>query len=588
MRTNDQIIEQILNKRGIVAEDEICEFLSQKPTRTYDPFLLDGMRAGVDLLLSVVDGEGAENKRICIYGDYDADGVTAATVMAYAVSSLTDNWFFYVPSRFREGYGLNVNALDRIRDAGTELIITVDCGCVSKYEVEYAKSIGLKVIVTDHHNIEDVIADCIVIDPKKTEPFLPEGVKPYPCADLAGCGVAFKFLQALQRTANLPKSILSDALDMVAVGTVGDIVPLRDENRTLVKYGIDMANSGRRPALTRLAKAISIDRITSENIAYGIVPHINATGRMDTAMEAIGLFNAGEDDFDETTGKSIIEEKIEKLIYCNSERKRIQKNAYESCVSMVSGNEDFIVLDMPDMHEGIAGIVAGEIKDRFSRPVIIVTPSEGEGGDDGTKYLKGTGRSIPKIDLYEILNKHSELFKRFGGHKGACGFLMNESYLKELTAGVNSEVKKLLDRDPKLFEKEIYVDTGLEPAEVSVELSKELLKIAPFGEGNPNPRFIMSDVVIHSLSYMGENRTHARFSVCNGKKSNNGTDTTHRLAYVNCVLFRNAQHMKDMLECGKPVDLTGSLSYQVWRGQERVQFIVEDIKLCKLEKPDLS
>ena len=181
MRTNEQIVEEILNNRGIVAEEDIREFLSQKPNKTHDPFLLDDMQAGVDLLLSVVNGEGSTgNGRICIYGDYDADGVTASTVMACAVNSLTGNWFFYVPSRFTEGYGLNLKALDKIKDAGAELIITVDCGCVSHDEVEYAKSIGLKIIVTDHHNIEDVIADCIVIDPKKTTHFLPDGVMPYP------------------------------------------------------------------------------------------------------------------------------------------------------------------------------------------------------------------------------------------------------------------------------------------------------------------------------------------------------------------------------------------------------------------------
>ena len=212
--------------------------------------------------------------------------------------------------------------------------------------MEYAKAAGLKVIVTDHHTIEDTIADCIVIDPKKPEKFLKDSSRKYPFSDLAGCGVAFKFVQALQRQAGLPRNMLNDCLDMVAIGTVGDIVSLRDENRTLVKYGVEIANSGRRKSLSKLTKAISIDEINSESIAFGIVPHINATGRMASASEAVELFITGSD--------RVMDDKVAKLIICNRERKRIQEEAYENCLDLVSGEENFIVLRVSDMHEGIA------------------------------------------------------------------------------------------------------------------------------------------------------------------------------------------------------------------------------------------
>lgn len=558
MRTNKEIINEILDKRGITSPEDIKEFLSEKPKRTYDPFLLDGMQAGVDLLLSVARSGG----RICIYGDYDADGVTSVVVMACGISRITDNWHYYIPSRFDEGYGLNIHAIDRIKSDGTELIITVDCGCVSAREVEYAKSIGLQMIVTDHHNIEDVMADCIVIDPKKPVD------EPYPCADLAGCGVAFKFIQALQRQAELPKSILNEALDMVAIGTVGDIVPLKDENRTLVKYGIAAANSGRRASLAKLSEAISIDEITSENISFGIVPHINAAGRMASAKTAVELFLS--------TSEETTEGRIRELIHCNSERKRIQEEAYESCKGMISGDENFIILKAPGMHEGIAGIVAGKLKDRFNRPVIIVTPSEDEGRGDGSgKYLKGTGRSVPKVDIYEVLNSNSHLFERFGGHRSACGFLMKESNFDALVKGINEETENLLRDDPGLFQTDAYTDAEIKPEEINVALAKDLRRLAPFGEGNPKPRFIMRGAEIRGLSYMGENRDHARFSVCS-EASVCGKKYSSRV-YVNCVLFRRAQEQKHLLEEGGFVDLTGSLSYQVWKGQERVQFIVEEI-----------
>ena len=555
MRKSENILDEILNKRGILAGEERDEYLSPKPERTYDPFLLDGMKAGVDLLISAVE----KGDRICIYGDYDADGVTASTVMACGISRLTDNWFFYIPSRFEEGYGLNIAAIDKIIEQGADLIITVDCGCVSRSEVRYAMNKGLKVIVTDHHNIEDTISEGIVIDPKKPAAFMSEeGKEPYSCRDLAGCGVAFKFIQALQRSADLPKSVLSEALDMVAVGTIGDIVPLRDENRTLVKYGIAAANSGKRISLSRLAHAISLDEITSSNIAFGIVPHINASGRMASAMTAVELFNS--------TDEEVINSRVNQLIQYNRQRKSIQEEAFSKCVDRISGDENFIVLDVGDMHEGIAGIVAGKIKDRYSRPAIIVTPSDEVGRSGGNaSLLKGTGRSIDGVNIYEVLNRCSDLFIRFGGHSKACGFLMEADNLDRLIESVNRDVKQQLEENPDLFAKTVRIDAEVTPEEVSIGLARELMKMAPFGEGNPEPVLKMRNVGIKNLSYMGAQDTHARFSAFEGN------------AYAPCVLFRRAQDLKPLLEGGGRVDLTGTVSYQVWRGQERVQFIVDEI-----------
>lgn len=566
MRKTEEIINEILNKRGILSDEDREEFLSAKPTRTYDPFLLDSMKAGVDLLVSAAKN----GDRICIYGDYDADGVTASTVMACGVSALTDNWFFYIPSRFVEGYGLNISAIDKIIAKGADLIITVDCGCVSQKEVEYAKAKGLKVIVTDHHNIEDTIADGIVIDPKKPQKFmLEDGKEPYPCQDLAGCGVAFKFLQALQRTADLPRKVLNDALDMVAVGTIGDIVPLRDENRTLVKYGLEAANSGRRASLSRLAKAISIEEMTSTNIAFAVVPHINATGRMASAMTAVELFN--------TTDERTINEKVNELIGYNRQRKNIQEDAFERCVEMIEGDEDFILLSISDIHEGIAGIVAGKIKDQYYRPVIIVTPSEEKGrSSDDVTLLKGTGRSIDGVNIYDLLNRHSELFIRFGGHSKACGFLMEAGNLDSLREYLNSDAAVLLAEHPQLFKKTVNIDMEISPEDVTVELARELRKIAPFGEGNPVPRFMMKGVAIRNLAYMGSDHTHARFSACTQRESRGQKD--ERYAFAECVLFRRAQEIKPLLESGEKVDVAGTINYQVWRGQERVQFIIEEIE----------
>lgn len=271
---------ELLHKRGLSTEEEIEEFLSARPQKTYDPFLLLNMEAGVDLILSSIEDE----EKICIYGDYDADGITSTAVLMEVLSQLTDNLAYYIPSRFEEGYGLNCEALDKIKAAGVDLVVTVDCGSVSCMEVEHAKEIGLKILVTDHHTIKDQQADCLLINPKQPG-------CPYPFKELAGVGVAFKLAQAIAAETGLDKRVVNRTLDLVGIGTIGDIVPLVDENRTLAKYGIRAVNVSQRPGLTALIEGVSLKQgdICSENISYVIVPHLNASGRMESARTAAKL-----------------------------------------------------------------------------------------------------------------------------------------------------------------------------------------------------------------------------------------------------------------------------------------------------------
>ncbi len=544
MRKPEEILKEILCNRGIVNDEDISEFLSDRPRKTYDPFLLLNMEAGVDLLLSEIK----LGTKICIYGDYDADGVTSICILSHVLSMLTDNFTYYIPSRFEEGYGLNKDAIKKIHDDGIGLLITVDCGSVSYEEVEYAKQLGLKVIVTDHHSIDDVKADCILINPKQKE-------CTYPFRELAGCGVAFKMAQALLIKAGLPRSAVNDVLDLAAVGTVGDVVSLTDENRTIVKYGLNKINTGSRKSLNKLKKAISIPWITSENIAFGIAPHINAAGRMDSAREAAELFL--------TDSESTMDQKVEKLVYYNSQRKKKQEVAYNRCMEKITGDEKFIVLHMEDIHEGIGGIVAGKLKETACRPTVIVTPS-------GRGYLKGTGRSLENIDIYELLKNHEEIFERFGGHRSACGFLMKEENLEQLKCALDEDMGMMLEADPELFDKKVAWDMELLPDEITVLLAAELEKMEPVGQGNPKPVFVIKDAVITQPRFMGADSTHARFTAV--------SETGGR---CECVLFKRAQELKDMLLGGQSVDLIGTVERQKWNGRERVQFIVEEMISCK-------
>jgi len=540
------IIREILKRRGVTEEADILEFLSEKPNLTYDPFLLKNLEAGADFLLSSIK----RNKKICIYGDYDADGVASISLLMEVLSHLTDNLTYYIPSRFDEGYGLNKEAIDLIREQGTELILTVDCGSVSCEEVEYGKNIGIDFIVTDHHNINDRPADCILINPKQ------EGC-PYPFKHLAGCGVAFKLAQGIQRKAGLPKSVLNGVLDLVAIATIGDIVPLVDENRTLTKYGMGMINSRRRPGLSRLIEGVGLtsDKIKSENIAYIIVPHLNAAGRLLDAKIGVELLISKDE--------AKIAENVALLIRNNRERKKVQEEAFRKCKEAIAAElskDLFYIIAPKDIHEGIAGIVAGKIKDEFGKPAIIVT----ESGRDG--YLKGTGRSINGLNLYDLLKKHDELFAKFGGHSGACGFLMKSDHLNELRLRLNRDVEALYRDNSALFDSSLPIDLVIEEGDVDISLAMELERLAPFGCQNERPLFQIRGIRPAGVNFMGPERQHVRFSGMGG--SGKG---------VPCILFQKAQEYSELLLAGERLDLAGYPDINVWNGDSKIQFVLRCI-----------
>ena len=543
MRDPRTILELILEKRGIKNPEDLEEYLSDKPSRTYDPFDMLGMREGVDLISKHLDA----GNRICIYGDYDADGVTSICILHHVLSHVTDDISWYIPSRFEEGYGMNTGAVEKIAEDGVKLIITVDCGITSVEEVKRAQELGVDVIVTDHHAPAEVIPGCIVIDPKR------DG-ETYPFDLLAGCGVAFKLAQAIQRDRDLPKSLVTDVLDLAGAGTIGDIVPLIDENRTIAKYGLRKLNEGKRTSMDALAKAISIESITSEALSYGIIPHINASGRMGSADDAVKLF-LSED-------PKIINDQVNKLIACNSSRRKAQEAAYEKCLDKVTGDEDIVVLSIDGMHEGIAGIVAGKLKETYNRPVLLATPT-----GDGT--LKGTGRSISGIDIHSLMSRYSDLFIKFGGHKAACGFTIGSDEFSLLKEKIEGDVKDIFENNPSLKARKYPYDIEIHPSEIGFELVDMLKKMEPFGEGNPAPAFAIRSVKPMWPRYMGDSNQHVRFSASRDDSN------------VQCVLFRRADEYRDILEKGEPVDLMGSINDQVWNGQRRIQFIVEEIESGK-------
>lgn len=544
----------ILSKRGI-SEDKIEDFLSPKPQLTYDPFLLKDLSKVCERIL-----EACRNKEsICIYGDYDADGITATTVLKTVLERITEKVCFYIPSRFVDGYGLNKTGIAYLAKQNVDLIITVDCGSTSKDEVAYAKELGMDIIVSDHHNIcPESVPDCLFVNPKRED-------CEYPFKQLCGCGVSFKIAQGIQRMleaegdTRFTRTDLNKLLDLVAIATVADVVPLVDENRSFVKYGLEMITRMQRPGLAALLKALEFNqkRFESDQIAYMLAPNINALGRMGSARMGVALLSSdGKDGLD-------LNELALNMILNNQNRKAEQEKTRNLCYEAMKAEPcgDLCpVIYVKDAHEGVTGIVAGNFKEEFYRPVCIVTPDE-------SGMLKGTGRCIPGINLYDMLKECDDLFARFGGHAGACGFCLYPDKVPEFRDRMQHAVEKRVAEDPDLLTEKIYIEKELSSEEKSLEFAEELALLEPYGEGNPRPLFSICRGRVISLRFMGRDGQHVRFTVENGDK-----------CYVDCVLFRRAADFAGMLERGSVIDVAGELGINEYNGVRKLQLVVKDIR----------
>ncbi|MBQ6623696.1 MAG: single-stranded-DNA-specific exonuclease RecJ [Mogibacterium sp.] len=534
---------EIIKARGIRDED-LEEFLAPKPRLAYDPFLLSNMRKGVDLLLKNID----EDKNIVIYGDYDVDGITSTALLMKVLSCLTDKVNYYIPSRIDEGYGLNMDAIDRIKASGGEFIVTVDCGSVSKEETAYAHSLGIETLVTDHHNISDVTAEGIVINPR-----LPEDG--YPFKGLAGVGVAYKLALAISRIREIPKSVMAEMVELATVGTIADIMPMLDENRTIVKVGLRSIHLGcRNKGLRELIDRSSLDYKTlkASDISFGIAPKINASGRMGDATLGVRLLLS--DDEQE------IRDCCNALLDANRERRRLQDEAFKKGLSMVDSEMDkgdFLILEINDSHEGVLGIVAGRIREQVNRPVVVVSRG------DGT--YKGTGRSIPGVDLFSMLDKYRSEFISFGGHSAACGFTIEADKIDRLKENLNNDMAEASKANPDILEFNYDYDADIGSEDIDIGLAEALELLEPCGKENEMPMFLVRNAHITGWRFLRDEDKMAKFSI----RREDGT-------YIDAVIFSGAADAYEEVSRG-PVDVIGSIEKNVWRDEAKVQVVVRHI-----------
>lgn len=543
-------ILEIMKNRGITGPEEIREYISRKPQTAHDPFLMKGMDEAVSRIFQAVDNK----EKIVVYGDYDTDGVTSTALLMRAIGTYTSNLSYYIPSRLDEGYGLHKESISRIKEEGADLLISVDCGATAAEEVEFAHSISLDTVITDHHNVGEKKAPGIVVDPRDKD-------SGYPFTGLAGVGVAYKLVLALSAERPLPPGMKLSLLELVAIGTIGDIMPLTDENRTIVKYGLNVINSGRGcRGIMRLIEMAGLDykTITATGLAFGIIPRINSAGRLGDASVSVKMLLSENEDSAEVY--------CSRLMELNDRRRSLQDKAYEVCRPEAEHqleDGDFLLIEARGVHEGILGIVAGKIKEEMHRPVVIVTP----GGEDG--LWKGTGRSVEGVNLFEMLNKYNQRFVHFGGHNAACGFTIEESEIAQLRKDLQRDMAQVCKETPDVFDEPVFVDEYIGIEEADLDLAEGLKLFEPCGKDNEMPVFGFSNVRIEDWKFLKNGRKYARFSVVAGRDRITG------------LLFHDAEDALSLAESGEPLDVYGKLEINNWRNISSVQMIVDGIRLSR-------
>ena len=535
----NDLLALILANRNI-GLDETRVFL--EPTRKdfNDPFMMPDMEKAVNRILKAIENK----EKITIYGDYDVDGITSITTLKSFLEERGLNIDYYIPHRLDEGYGLNNEAIKKIAEDKADIMITVDCGITGIQEVDYAKSLGLDVIITDHHEPADVLPKAIaVIDCKRKD-------NTYPFRELAGVGVVFKLIQAISIRLGLEEKEFLKYLDIVSIGTISDIVPLKEENRVITKLGLKLLECTRNVGLKALLKNIGYGKIDSTSISYGVAPRINACGRMGYADVALNLLLSKD------TNEA--EKYVNELNKFNNERQLKEKNILNEVLYRIENekleNENNIILAGKDWHSGVIGIVASKITDLYFKPCILFCL------EDDSGIGKGSGRSIPGFDLHSALVKCQEDLVSFGGHSMAVGAAIEEKNLEKFKKDFSKIVgENQIDKLVPI----LNIDAILNINTITKEMVYSLKLLEPFGEANKMPIFVFKELKIDSIRTLTEGK-HLKLTL----RVNN--------TYVNAIGF-NLGYLADNFVIGDKVDVAGSLETNSFNGIECIQINLKDI-----------
>ncbi|WP_245994732.1 single-stranded-DNA-specific exonuclease RecJ [Companilactobacillus furfuricola] len=531
------IVAELMLERGFSDPIQIQEFLHPDVSGLQDPFALHDMDKALETLDTVIQQEG----KIAIYGDYDADGVTSASIMKLTLKKLGADPIVYIPNRFKDGYGPNLDAYKKlVEDKQIDLLITVDNGVSGKDQIKYLKDNNVKVIVTDHHDLPDELpqADAVV------HPRIPGSE--YPCPYLSGAGVAFKFADALLGDDAL------DFVDLAAIGTVADSVALLGENRVIVSEGLKRMKENGHLGILALANKcnIDLDKITEDEIAFTIAPRLNAIGRLDDATSAMELLTTS----DETLANDIVDETED----INTRRQELVLEAYNDAQKQIDEQSEngVLVLTSDKWHQGILGIVASRVVEQTHKPTMVLRY------DQDAELYKGSGRSPEGFNLFDALNAHNQLFAGFGGHAQACGFSIEEPQLNQLIPELQAEPAKQ-GFDPQSAVEEKY-DLDLNISQFSFELIKEIDQLAPFGMNNPKPVIKVANVNLTNNQAVGKDKSHLKTIIA---------DQTHQLPAIGFRLFAKEQEIQNEL-----CNVYGQLNINEWRGKKTLQMMLSDFE----------
>ena len=538
----NHLTAKILSNRNILGKEmdynDIRKFLNPTRNDFYDPFLLPDMEKAIDRIEEAI----TKNEKILIYGDYDADGITSTTLLTKFFKDIGINVENYIPNRLTEGYGLNNKAIDKIKEKGTKLIITVDCGITSIKEIEYAKKFGIDVIITDHHEPSEEIPKAIaIIDAKRKN-------NKYPFNQLAGCGIAFKLTQALSIKRNLNENIYLKNLDIVAIGTISDLVPIVDENRVIVKLGLMLLKQTKNIGLKLLLKKSQIKEIDSTSISFGITPRINAAGRLGNQYDSLELFI--------TENYEKAENLAEKLNSYNLERQKIGNKIYEEALLQLKDKENnCIILGKENWHHGIIGIVSSKITEKFYKPSILVC-------FEGEKAI-GSGRSIEGFDLYKAISSSKQYLSAFGGHTMACGLSLLKKDFEKFKSSVEKYTNEKLDLSKQ--EQKIIIDYIIKDDDLEIDKIKELSILKPYGEQNPEPIIMYQNLEIIGIRTLSENK-HIKLLLKN--KDNVKID----------VIGFNLRELAEIYKIGDKINIIGNIEINTFNGKDTIQIRLIDIK----------
>ena len=544
------VLAGILIRRGYSEPEEIRQFLHLDISSSNDPFLMKDMDVAVERIVTAVE----KGERVLIYGDYDVDGLTAAALLVRVLGYLGLPVHHHIPNRLSDGYGVSSEGINRAKKLGVTLIITVDCGIAAHEEIKLANSLGLDVIITDHHEPGQKRPDAVaVLNPKQPD-------CPYPDNELAGIGVAFKLSQGVFRGLKKDETYLHGFLDLVALGTIADVAPIIGENRLLVAKGLEVLQKAPSLAMAALLRTSGLmgKALTTSHIAFTLAPRINAVGRMGDSQNVVNFLTT--DLPKEAAEMALVLEQE------NRKRQRIDSRVLIEAREKLAGfdpEKDFaIVLASRSWHQGVLGIVASRLVEQFYRPVVLITLDE-----DGVG--KGSARSIQTFHLYDSLTSCRDLLLEFGGHQYAAGIRIKEENIEKFRQELNQKAKVSLT-EPALV-KELKIDADVTMDEVNIALYTDMQRLAPNGPANPRPLFLMRGLTVDGYPRtVGEG--HLKMKIKSGDQS------------LDAIGFNLGEMAEDLSTNAGPVDMVFTLDKNTWQGVTGLQAKIKDLKINSANK----